>query len=112
MFGLFFVAAGQFGTRHVLVLYDFLPSTRTTDLERIFEKFGDHGVAIRWVNDTSALAVFRTPSAGTFILAAFSNAISTWLFFWHNLKRDTIQFPLPPVCGMPGINVIFWSIPN
>ena len=108
----FFVAARQFGTRHVLVLYDFLPSTRTTDLERIFEKFGDHGVAIRWVNDTSALAVFRTPSAGTFILAAFSNAISTWLFFWHNLKRDTIQFPLPLVCGMPGINVIFWSIPN
>ncbi|OEL14816.1 hypothetical protein BAE44_0024164 [Dichanthelium oligosanthes] len=58
-------AAAQFGTRHVLVLYDFPPSTRTTDLERIFEKFGDHGVAIRWVNDTSALAVFRTPSAAS-----------------------------------------------
>ncbi|KAF8642176.1 hypothetical protein HU200_067439 [Digitaria exilis] len=59
-------AAAQFGTRHVLVLYDFSPSTRTTDLERIFEKFGDHhGVAIRWVNDTSALAVFRTPSAAS-----------------------------------------------
>ncbi|KAK3163100.1 hypothetical protein QOZ80_1BG0097660 [Eleusine coracana subsp. coracana] len=56
-------AATQFGTRHVLVLYDFSPSTRTTDLEKIFDKFGDHGVAIRWVNDTSALAVFRTPSA-------------------------------------------------
>ncbi|RLN22144.1 coiled-coil domain-containing protein R3HCC1L [Panicum miliaceum] len=58
-------AARQFGTRHVLVLYDFSPSTRTTDLERIFEKFGDHGVAIHWVNDTSALAVFRTPSAAS-----------------------------------------------
>ncbi|CAO1941053.1 unnamed protein product [Urochloa humidicola] len=58
-------AAAQFGTRHVLVLYDFSPSTRTTDLERIFEKFGDHGVTIRWVNDTSALAVFRTPSAAS-----------------------------------------------
>ncbi|XP_062208189.1 uncharacterized protein LOC133909670 isoform X2 [Phragmites australis] len=55
--------AAQFGTRHVLVLYDFSPSTRTIDLEKIFEKFGDHGVAIRWVNDTSALAVFQTPSA-------------------------------------------------
>lgn len=55
--------ATQFGTRHVLVLYDFSPSTCTADLERIFEKFGDHGVAIRWVNDTVALAVFRTPSA-------------------------------------------------
>ena len=35
--------AKRFGTRHVLVLYDFPSSTRTTDLERIFEKFGDHG---------------------------------------------------------------------
>ncbi|KAI5001668.1 hypothetical protein ZWY2020_026318 [Hordeum vulgare] len=56
-------AARRFGTRHALVLYDFPPSTRTTDLERIFEKFGDHGVAIRWVNDSVALAVFRTPSS-------------------------------------------------
>ncbi|KAL6853356.1 hypothetical protein ACP4OV_019385 [Aristida adscensionis] len=56
-------AVTQYGTRHVLVLYDFSASTRTADLERIFEKFGDHGVAIRWVNDTSALAVFQTPSA-------------------------------------------------
>uniref|UniRef100_A0ACD5WQ03 Uncharacterized protein n=1 Tax=Avena sativa TaxID=4498 RepID=A0ACD5WQ03_AVESA len=55
--------AKRFGTRHVLVLYDFPSSTRTTDLERIFDKFGDHGVAIRWVNDTVALAVFRTPSS-------------------------------------------------
>ncbi|KAM0823629.1 hypothetical protein ACQ4PT_070742 [Festuca glaucescens] len=55
--------AKRFGTRHVLVLYDFPSSTRTTDLERIFEKFGDHGIAIRWVNDTIALAVFRTPSS-------------------------------------------------
>ncbi|CAM0885427.1 unnamed protein product [Alopecurus aequalis] len=53
----------RFGTRHALVLYDFPSSTRTTDLERIFEKFGDHGVAIRWVNDSIALAVFRTPSS-------------------------------------------------
>ncbi|XP_051228528.1 uncharacterized protein [Lolium perenne] len=57
--------AKRFGTRHVLVLYDFPSSTRTTDLERIFEKFGDHGVAIRWVNDTIALAVFRTPSSAS-----------------------------------------------
>ncbi|GJM91795.1 hypothetical protein PR202_ga08206 [Eleusine coracana subsp. coracana] len=65
-------AATQFGTRHVLVLYDFSPSTRTTDLEKIFDKFGDHGVAIRWVNDTSALAVFRTPSAGNLIFTVIS----------------------------------------
>jgi hypothetical protein len=103
-------AARQFGIRHVLILYDFPPSTRTTDLERIFEKFGDHGVAIRWVNDTSALAVFRTPSTGTLILTALYNPISTWLFFGHNLKRDTTQ--VPPVSGMLGMNVILWSSPK
>lgn len=34
------------------------------DLEKLFEKFKDRGVAIRWVNDTVALAVFRTPAIG------------------------------------------------
>ncbi|XVF19624.1 hypothetical protein REPUB_Repub11eG0126700 [Reevesia pubescens] len=52
----------KYGTRHVLVLMDFLPSTRTTDLEKLFEDFRDCGVVIRWVNDTTALAVFRTPA--------------------------------------------------
>ncbi|ONK77500.1 uncharacterized protein A4U43_C02F7220 [Asparagus officinalis] len=51
-----------YGTSHVLVLYDFSPSTRTTDLEKLFDDFRDRGFAIRWVNDTTALAVFRTPS--------------------------------------------------
>ncbi|KAJ3683128.1 hypothetical protein LUZ60_013355 [Juncus effusus] len=52
----------EFGTRHVLVLYDFPTSTRTTELEKIFEASNDRGFAIRWVNDTCALAVFRTSS--------------------------------------------------
>ncbi|XVF05077.1 hypothetical protein REPUB_Repub05bG0140100 [Reevesia pubescens] len=52
----------KYGTRHVLVLADFSPSTRTTDLEKLFEDFRDRGVVIRWVNDTTALAVFKTPS--------------------------------------------------
>ncbi|KAM0939761.1 putative Coiled-coil domain-containing protein R3HC1/R3HCL [Dioscorea sansibarensis] len=51
----------DFGTRHVLVLYDFPPSTGTTDLEKLLERFKEHGFAIRWVDDTTALAVFRTP---------------------------------------------------
>ena len=67
------VGAERFGTRHALVLYDFPSSTRTTDLERIFEKFGDHGVAIRWVNDSIALAVFRTPSSGNLDLPVISD---------------------------------------
>ncbi|XP_057782039.1 uncharacterized protein LOC131000252 [Salvia miltiorrhiza] len=49
------------GTRHILVLADFNPSTRTTDLEKLLGSFKDRFV-IRWVNDTTALAVFRTPS--------------------------------------------------
>ncbi|KAJ8563434.1 hypothetical protein K7X08_031886 [Anisodus acutangulus] len=51
----------NYGTRHVLVLADFPPSTKTNDLEKLLEKFKDD-VAIRWINDTVALAVFRTPS--------------------------------------------------
>ncbi|XVF47007.1 hypothetical protein PTKIN_Ptkin03bG0074500 [Pterospermum kingtungense] len=54
----------KYGTRHVLVLADFSPSTRTIDLEKLFEDFRVRGVVIRWVNDTTALAVFRTPSIG------------------------------------------------
>uniref|UniRef100_A0A5B6YSQ9 Putative coiled-coil domain-containing protein R3HCC1L isoform X2 n=1 Tax=Davidia involucrata TaxID=16924 RepID=A0A5B6YSQ9_DAVIN len=56
------IRISKYGTRHVLVLADFPPSTRTTDLEKLLENFKDHGVVIRWVNDTTALAVFRTPS--------------------------------------------------
>ncbi|PIA54322.1 hypothetical protein AQUCO_00900696v1 [Aquilegia coerulea] len=51
----------RYGTNHVLVLADFPPSTRTTELEKLFENYRDR-VVIRWVNDTVALAVFRTPS--------------------------------------------------
>ncbi|KAF4360309.1 hypothetical protein F8388_020600 [Cannabis sativa] len=54
--------AATYGTRHVLVLADFSPSTKTIELEKLYENFRDRGVVIRWVNDTTALAVFRTPS--------------------------------------------------
>ncbi|KAA8544355.1 hypothetical protein F0562_022377 [Nyssa sinensis] len=56
------IRISKYSTRHVLVLADFPPSTRTTDLEKLLENFKDRGVVIRWVNDTTALAVFRTPS--------------------------------------------------
>lgn len=58
------MVVARYGMSHVLVLADFPPSTRTTDLEKVFEKFRDQGVVIRWVNDTVALAVFRNPSIG------------------------------------------------
>ncbi|KAG4980021.1 hypothetical protein AAZX31_12G090400 [Glycine max] len=56
------VQISKYGTGHVLVLADFSPSTRTTELEKLFENFQDRGFVIRWVNDTVALAVFRTPA--------------------------------------------------
>ncbi|CAN1247622.1 hypothetical protein LINPERPRIM_LOCUS6409 [Linum perenne] len=54
--------SATFGTHHVLVLADVPPSTKTTDLERLLDGFKHHGVSVRWVNDTTALAVFRSPS--------------------------------------------------
>ncbi|XP_004506224.1 uncharacterized protein [Cicer arietinum] len=50
------------GTGHVLVLANFAPSTRTTDLEKLFDVIKNCDFVIRWVNDTVALAVFRTPA--------------------------------------------------
>ncbi|CAH8383253.1 unnamed protein product [Eruca vesicaria subsp. sativa] len=52
----------KYGTRHVLVLSGFSPSLRTTDLEKLFVDSKDSGFLIRWVDDTTALAVFKTPS--------------------------------------------------
>lgn len=67
---MFFNTTVKYGTRHVLVLADFPPSTRTTDLEKLLEAFKDH-VAVRWVNDTVALAVFGTPSIGNNLIFLF-----------------------------------------
>ncbi|KAH6557511.1 hypothetical protein KP509_1Z109700 [Ceratopteris richardii] len=51
----------NYGVRHVLIL-SFSPSVTTKDLEDLFEPFvAANGVAIRWVNDTTALAIFRNP---------------------------------------------------
>ncbi|XP_071740157.1 uncharacterized protein [Rutidosis leptorrhynchoides] len=50
----------KYGTRHVLVMEDFQPSMTTNGLETMLDKFNYHDVVIRWVNDTTALAVFRT----------------------------------------------------
>ncbi|XP_058752741.1 uncharacterized protein LOC131625925 isoform X2 [Vicia villosa] len=61
----------QYGTSHVLVLSHFSPSTRTTDLEKVFDDIKNCHFVIRWVNDTVALAVFRTPAEA---LEAKSNA--------------------------------------
>ncbi|KAL0437074.1 UNVERIFIED_CONTAM: hypothetical protein Sradi_0415300 [Sesamum radiatum] len=71
-----------YGTRHVLVLSDFPLNTRTTDLEKVLEKFKD-GFVIRWVDDTTSLAVFKTPS----IALEASNSIQ-WPFKVRILDED------------------------
>ncbi|RZC84164.1 hypothetical protein C5167_046949 [Papaver somniferum] len=73
----------NFGTSHVLVLADFPPSTRTMELEKLFESFRDRGFVIRWVNDTVALAVFKTPSIA---LEACSNVHAS--FRIHVLQEN------------------------
>jgi len=65
-FNLFFFNSVQYGTNHVLLLSHFSPSTRTTDLEKVFEDIKNCDFVIRWVNDTVALAVFRTPAEGNY----------------------------------------------
>lgn len=52
----------KYGTRHALVMEDFQPSMTTCGLESMLEKFNYHDVVIRWINDTTALAIFRTPA--------------------------------------------------
>nr|GMD69589.1 R3H and coiled-coil domain-containing protein 1 isoform X1 [Ipomoea batatas] len=72
----------KYGTSHVLVLADFPKSTRTTDLEKLLDKHKDQ-VAIRWVNDEVALAVFRTPSE-----ALEASSSIEWPFSKHILNED------------------------
>lgn len=55
-------ATNFYGTHHVLVLDGFVPSTSTSDLEKLFVDFKDHEFIIRWINDTVAIAVFQSPS--------------------------------------------------
>nr|POE75052.1 hypothetical protein CFP56_15841 [Quercus suber] len=64
----------RYGKRHVLVLAGFPPSTRTIDLEKLFQDFKDQGFVIRWVNDTTALAVFRTPSV-VLVIKLYSDGV-------------------------------------
>ncbi|KAL2328403.1 hypothetical protein Fmac_021830 [Flemingia macrophylla] len=71
------VPNSKYGTNHVLVLANFSPSTRTTELEKLFEDFKDREFVIRWVNDTVALAVFRTPSVALEALNSVRCSFST-----------------------------------
>ncbi|XP_024973734.1 uncharacterized protein LOC112512123 [Cynara cardunculus var. scolymus] len=81
----------KYGTRHALVLEDFQPSMTTTGLENMLEKYNYHDVVIRWVDDTTALAVFRTPS----IALEACNSIK-WPFTVRVLdEKDVLLSTLP-----------------
>lgn len=69
----------KYGTHHVLVLTGFPPSTRTIELEKLLEDFKGCGVVIRWVNDTTALAVFKTPTTGNLTILSFQAFVLIWL---------------------------------
>ncbi|GLJ55835.1 hypothetical protein SUGI_1198860 [Cryptomeria japonica] len=53
----------KYGTSHVVVVCGFSPKIPTRELEHLFEAYTNHGVVIRRVNDTVALAVFRNPAS-------------------------------------------------
>jgi tetratricopeptide (TPR) repeat protein len=53
----------KYGTSHVLVVDGFSPKVSTRELEDMFKAFIGHGVVIRRINDTIALAVFRKPAS-------------------------------------------------
>ncbi|KAG0502231.1 hypothetical protein HPP92_002303 [Vanilla planifolia] len=53
----------RYGTSHAIVLYDFLPNTRTIQLEKLFDSYIERWGCHSWINDTTAIAVFRTPFA-------------------------------------------------
>lgn len=53
-------------TRHVLEIHDFDPSVKTEDLELLLEKYKDRGFRIKWVDDTTALAIFHNAELGKY----------------------------------------------
>ncbi|NXE28528.1 R3HC1 protein, partial [Ardeotis kori] len=50
---------------HVTEIYDFSPSLKTEDLLEMFVDFHESGFKIQWVDDTHALGIFSSPSAGS-----------------------------------------------
>lgn len=56
--------AGDDGAEHVLLIDGFSPLIKTKDLEDLLRPYSGQGVSIRWIDDTSVAAVFRTPALG------------------------------------------------
>ena len=54
---------GDGGAEHVLLIDGFSPLVQTKDLEDLLRPYSNK-VSIRWIDDTSVAAVFRTPALG------------------------------------------------
>jgi hypothetical protein len=54
---------GDGGAEHVLLIDGFSPLIQTKDLEDLLRPYSSK-VSIRWIDDTSVAAVFRTPALG------------------------------------------------
>lgn len=57
------------GAEHVLLIDGFSPLIKTKDLEDLLRPYSGQGVSIRWIDDTSVAAVFRTPALARQALA-------------------------------------------
>lgn len=66
------VVAGEGGAEHVLLINEFSPMIKTKDLEDLLRPYAAQGVSIRWIDDTSVAAVFRTPALGNMFFPADS----------------------------------------
>lgn len=99
----FVVSSARYGTQHVLVLADFPASTGTTELEKLFENFRHHEFVIRWVNDTTALAVFQTPAVG-------DDKIFLFVVILKSKRISSIYFKLDLACYYLHSSILFLEI--
>eukprot|EP00898_Chlorokybus_atmophyticus_P007719 jgi/Chlat1/7949/Chrsp68S07375 len=59
---------------HVLEVHEFSPAIRTSEVEKLFAGYDQDGLAIKWVDDTHALAIFRSTAAAQAALRGVKDA--------------------------------------
>uniref|UniRef100_A0A3Q0SGE7 R3H domain and coiled-coil containing 1 n=1 Tax=Amphilophus citrinellus TaxID=61819 RepID=A0A3Q0SGE7_AMPCI len=65
--------------RHVIEIYDFPAVFKTDDLLDAFSEYSDGGMKIKWVDNTHALGVFSSESAGECFQCTMSEMLGLWL---------------------------------
>ena len=69
--------SGDGGAEHVLLIDGFSPLIQTKDLEDLLRPYSSK-VSIRWIDDTSVAAVFRTPALGNGSFDHFYSYDDNW----------------------------------